>query len=132
MCFSVVDSRVNEEVLGNPLSYADAFRKLMEFGLADFFAAEGFETKSQEPTLKFSALFQGLIRFDAKPPGNLLTSTFPIHFLKSLEFRFGDELEVAEAVTNETSFQFRGGSVRFTAEIVLASTISISDDLQTI
>ena len=98
MCFSVVDSSVNEEVLGDPLSHADTFCQFEELGLADFFAAEGFEAKGQESALKFPALLHGVIRFDTKRPGNFLASTLPIHVLESLEFRFGDELEVAEPV----------------------------------
>jgi len=43
-------------------------------------------------------LLQGVIRFDAQRPGNLLTSTFRIHVLQSVEFRFGDQLEVAQPV----------------------------------
>jgi len=64
LCFSVVDPRVNKEVLGNPLSHADALGQFEELGLTDFLAAEGFEAKSQEPPLKFPALLQGVIRFN--------------------------------------------------------------------
>ena len=57
MCFSVVDSRVNEEVLSDPLSHADAFRQFQKLGLADFLATQSFEAKSQESALKFPTLF---------------------------------------------------------------------------
>jgi hypothetical protein len=88
-------------------SDADSFRQLEELGLAYFFAAESFEAKSQEPPLKFSALLQGVIRLDAKRPGNLLATTFRIQVLESVEFRFGDELQVVEPTLERRSFMSR-------------------------
>src|SRR5882672_8270638 len=72
LCFSIVDSSINKQVLCNPLSHADAFRQLEKLRLTDFLASQCFEPKSQEPSLKFAALFQRFVRLYAKRSRDLL------------------------------------------------------------
>jgi len=38
LCLSVVDPRIHEKVLCNPLTHTDAFRQLQKFRLTDFLA----------------------------------------------------------------------------------------------
>jgi hypothetical protein len=95
--FGVVDSRVNEEVLGNPLRDSDSFRQFEEFRLADFFAPEGLQAKGEKPSLKFPALLQGFIPFRTEYGGDFLTATLTIHGAESFKFWFGHELEIAQS-----------------------------------